>query len=205
MLCHSRSDITPSLWAPSSPVTPRCPGLRQLWQGDRAVFTDDLGQAIYHGDLCDPLGELPDTETSGCLERTGDVVGDCQPSGECSLPACWPSQQNRKYHTRGGRGSRMPWPLSQSLPGSLLWFVSLFCRIVFCHRLSSPCMFWLLLGPEPIIWNPLQLLTQLIYKSKNPSFGHSENQNSSPGSQGSDQQDTVCICSNFWRRQQPAE
>ena len=62
MLCRSRSDITPSLWAPSSPVTPRCPGLRQFWQGDRAVFTDDLGQAIYHGDLCDPLGELPDRD-----------------------------------------------------------------------------------------------------------------------------------------------
>lgn len=76
---------------------------------------------------------------------------------------------------------------------------------MFCHRLPSPCMFWLLLGPEPIIWNPLQPLTQLIYKSKNPSFSHSETWNSSPGSQGSDQQDTVRTFCDFWRRRQPAE
>lgn len=53
-------------------------------------------------------------------------------------------------------------------------FPSFLCHITFCHHLPSPCVFWPFLGPVPVIWNPPQLLTRLVYKSKNLTSSHIE-------------------------------
>lgn len=158
-----RSAIMPR-WALSDPVTL---GFVRL-MGRQDVSRASVSRLLRTGHLS---SETSVTLWAAASGNTRLLSGGRRHRRDCSL-----SGESRPLHgglhDRSGNTTlgvrRMPRPRSvhhQQAPFSR--FPSLLFRVTFCHRLPSPCVFWLLLGPEPVIWTPPQLSLIVDKKSKN--------------------------------------